>query len=268
MSNYEGTMNEQALRDAIGANAHYVAETGSTNELLREMAASGAPAGTLVLADFQRTGKGRMNRRWEAPAGTSLLFSLLFRPDWPAVQAPWLTMVAGLAAVEALAETTSRLAPALKWPNDIMLPAGAGWAKVGGILLETTVNGDELAQAILGMGLNVNIPEEKLPATATPATSLLVATGRPVARLPLLSEVVARLKHHYEAACRGESPQPAWNERLLTGEQVVARSRGKRLVGRMLGSDEWGRLLLETEDRTIHAIAAGDVTLRPGGHGE
>ena len=263
------TMKEEQLRAAIGPNAHYVAETGSTNELLQQMAAAGAPAGTLVLADFQRTGKGRLNRRWRAPAGTSLLFSYLFRPDWPASRAPWLTMMAGLAAVEAIEEMTAHLAPALKWPNDIMLATGDGWAKVGGILLETVISEDRLEQAIVGMGLNVNIPKAALPATATPATSLLLAKGGPVARLPLLSRLVARLEHHYEAAGRGESPQPEWNERLLKGAVVMASGGGAgRLTGRMLGTDEWGRLLLETVDGTVHTVAGGDITLRPAGRGE
>lgn len=258
-------MNEQSVRRMFGANAHYVAEIDSTNELLRKMAVAGAPAGTLVLADFQRTGKGRMNRRWEAPPGTSLLFSLLFRPGWPAIQASWLTMIAGLAAVEAIAVVADPLSPALKWPNDIMLPVDAGWAKVGGILLESTVSAERLEQAILGMGLNVNIPGEELPAAATPATSLLVATGQSVARLPLLQQVLERLTHNYEAACRGESPQPAWNRRLLTGEEVVVTDgAGQRLRGTIQGTDEWGRLLLETADGTLHKMAAGEVTLRPG----
>lgn len=258
------------LRSALGPHTHYFSETGSTNDLLREMAVAGAPAGTLVLADFQRTGKGRLDRRWHVPPGTSLLFSLLFRPGWPAIHASWLTMMAGLAAVEAIAAAlpapaASSLQPALKWPNDIMLPVTTGWAKVGGILLETSVTGDRLEQAILGMGLNVNIPPEALPETASPATSLLAATGRPVARLPLLLTLVQRLDHYYQAASRGESPQPAWNERLLTRERVVQISGGgETLTGIALGTDEWGRLLVKTTDGEVHAFAAGDVTLRPG----
>lgn len=262
-------LNTRRLRAALGPDAHYFPETGSTNDLLREMADAGAPGGTLVLADFQQTGKGRLNRRWQAPPGTSLLFSLLFRPGWPAVRASWLTMIGGLAAVEAIAAAlaapeSSSLIPALKWPNDIILPDAAGWAKVGGILLETTVTGDRLEQAILGMGLNVNIPPEDLPETTVPATSLLAAGGRSLARLPLLVTLVQRLEHHYQAACRGESPQPAWNERLLTRDRPVAVSAsGRTVTGTAAGTDEWGRLLVETADGEVYKFAAGDVTLRP-----
>jgi BirA family biotin operon repressor/biotin-[acetyl-CoA-carboxylase] ligase len=144
-----------------------------------------------------------------------------------------------------------------------MLPDGEGWAKAGGILLETVIREGRLEQAILGMGLNVNIPQEQLPVVALPATSILVATGRPVARLPLLRRIVERLGDHYKAAGEGKSPQPTWNERLLTGNRVVVSGGGREtLTGTMLGTDKWGRLLLETEAGTVHRIAAGEVTLR------
>lgn len=269
MSNCEG-LSKAAVMNALhsgwlGRPVHYAARLGSTNTMLREMADEGAAAGTLLITDYQAAGKGRFDRRWEAPPGTSLLFSLLFRPGWPARRAPWLTMCAGLAVVEAV-ESETGLGAGLKWPNDVMLKTGGGWRKLGGLLLETELEEDVLKLAILGIGLNVNIPAEQLPAPG--ATSLLAARGEATPRLPLLATLLARLEGHYEAADRGESPQREWDRRLIILGQRVRVSGGRETVeGMAQGTDAWGRLLVRDDEGRVHAIPAGDVTLREeGGH--
>lgn len=227
------------------------------------MADKGAPAGTLLLTDYQAAGKGRFDRRWEAPPTTSLLLSLLFRPGWPARQAPWLTMCAGLAVVDAV-ESETGLRAGLKWPNDVMLKTDSGWRKIGGLLLETELEDDHLQLAVLGIGLNVNIPLEQLPAPG--ATSLLAAGGQTTPRLPLLAALLEHLERRYEAADQGESPQPAWDRRLITRGQQVQVSGGRETVeGIAEGTDEWGRLLVRDDEGRVHALAAGDVTLREEG---
>jgi BirA family transcriptional regulator, biotin operon repressor / biotin---[acetyl-CoA-carboxylase] ligase len=246
----------------LGRPCHYLPQTTSTNEVLGELAAAGAPAGTMVLADFQTAGRGRHGRRWQAPAGTSLLLSLLFRPPWPAEQAVWLMMMAGIAVVEAVRWETG-LPAALKWPNDVMLPLAGGWHKTGGLLLETAFAGEVIDHAITGIGLNVNVSAGQMPQTATPATSLLAASGQPVARLPLLRELLERFEALYEAAAAGQSPQPAWDALLLTrGRPVSVHGAGLDLTGTATGTDRWGRLLVEDETGSVHAVTAGDVTLR------
>ncbi|MCI0398628.1 MAG: biotin--[acetyl-CoA-carboxylase] ligase [Chloroflexi bacterium] len=248
----------------LGRPVYYFPAVGSTNDVLGEMARAGAPAGTMVVADFQSQGKGRLNRRWEAPAGTSLLISLLFRPGWPAGQAAWLTMMAGLAAVEAV-QAVAGLAAGLKWPNDLVVPAGEGWRKFGGLLLEGEFAGDRLESAILGLGLNANIPAGHLSPAAIRATSLLVELGRPVSRLKLLAAYLECLEFLYEAAGEGHSPHPAWNARLVTlGRPVQVSGPGfdRPLAGTAEATDEWGRLLVRDPAGVLHAVAAGDVTLR------
>lgn len=247
----------------LGRPAYVVVRLGSTNTTLREMAEAGAPPGTLLLTDYQEAGKGRFDRRWEAPAGTSLLFSLLFRPGWPARRALWLTMCAGLAVVETV-EAETGLQAGLKWPNDVMLGTAGGWRKMGGLLLETEVEDDLLRLAVLGIGLNVNIHPEQLPAAG--ATSLLAVSGEETPRLPLLATLLERLERWYDGAERGESPQPAWNKRLVTLEQRVRVSGGaQRLEGKVEGTDAWGRLLVRDDAGRVHAIPAADVTLREEG---
>jgi BirA family biotin operon repressor/biotin-[acetyl-CoA-carboxylase] ligase len=248
----------------LGRPCHSYDSLPSTNERLKEMIATGTPAGTLLIADYQSAGKGRLNRQWQAPAGTSLLLSLLFRPQWPLQQATWLTMMAGLAVAEAI-EAEIGLAASLKWPNDVLLGSPPNWRKVGGILLEGEIAHDRLQSAILGIGLNVNLTAEQLPPTTFPATSLLIESGRPISRLSLLSKLLGRLESHYEAARQGHSPQPAWNACLITtGRRVTAmqQSAGPPLEGVVEGTNEWGHLLLRDDSGRLHLIAAGDVSLR------
>ncbi|MCB8944666.1 MAG: biotin--[acetyl-CoA-carboxylase] ligase [Ardenticatenaceae bacterium] len=247
----------------IGRSYYYYPELGSTNdELKRLAAASSLAAGTVVLADFQRQGRGRLNRGWFAPPGSSLLHSILFWPDWPPERANWLTMMVGVAAVAAI-EAVTGLAVGLKWPNDVMVQQAGVWHKVGGILLEGQVGGDgRLQQAIVGFGLNVNVPAAQMPETVTPATSLMVAGGRPFSRLLLLAAFWQQLEGVYETA---ESPHLAWQQRLITLGQPVQVSRVGQptVVGVAEGTDVWGQLLVRDESGVVHTVAAGDVTLRP-----
>lgn len=252
----------------LGQSYHFYDTTTSTNDVLKEMIAPGdankPPTGTVLAADYQSAGRGRLNRRWEAEPGTSLMLSLLFRPDWPGQKLLWLTMIASLAATEAVEQVIS--APVgVKWPNDLMLLQAGIWHKWGGLLLEGSVgeNG-RLQTAILGMGLNVNMSAGQLPAGITPVTSLSLAAGREISRRQLLVNILARLERHYEAAQAGVSPQPRWQERLINLGRAVTVSQAGRpaLVGLAVGVDEWGQLLVEAGDGRVHTIAAGDVTLR------
>ncbi|MBP6016340.1 MAG: biotin--[acetyl-CoA-carboxylase] ligase [Candidatus Promineofilum sp.] len=263
----------------LGRRYDYVATLDSTNERMKaRVATSGVadaayPAGAVLLTDFQSAGRGRLDRRWEAPPGSSLLLSVLLRPPWPARRGPWLTMLAGLAVAEAIEEVTG-ISAGLKWPNDVVLAddaaddsAAESWRKVCGLLLDVTFDaaGDRLQSAILGIGLNVNIPAAALPEAATPATSLLVAGGRPVARRPLLVTLLRRLEGHYEAALAGRSPVDAWSARLVTlGRRVIvtAADTAAPLRGTAEAVDEWGCLLVRDDAGRRHTIAAGDVSLR------
>ena len=248
----------------------YVPAIGSTNDRLKSWATDPAyPSGTVLLTDYQSAGRGRLDRRWEAPPGTSLLFSALFRPGWPARQGTWLTMLAGLAVVEAVERVTGMVA-ALKWPNDVVLPtdseAGREWRKVCGLLLEATLDADgRLTSAVLGIGLNVNIPAGALPTAITPATSLLAAGGVSVPRRALLIALLETLEARYDAIHGGWSPAREWGECLVTlGQRVEVTAAGAAapLAGLAEDIDEWGQLLVRDDAGRLHTVAAGDVTLR------
>lgn len=243
----------------------FLPEVDSTNRYLKARLDSGLPEGTLVVADYQSAGLGRHGRSWHAPAGSALLLSVLFRPNWPAERAHWLTMIAGLAVTDAVRAVVP--AAALKWPNDIMLPAADGtWRKTGGILQEGHLAGDRLQSVIVGIGLNVNAPAAALNFADAPvaAASLLTATGHPHDRLALLMRLRERLGAHYAAAVAGTAPRPAWQARLMTIGQSVTVSGSVNVTGTAETTDEWGRLIVRAADGQRHAVAAGDVTLRSG----
>jgi BirA family transcriptional regulator, biotin operon repressor / biotin---[acetyl-CoA-carboxylase] ligase len=257
---------EQSLTTRwLGRPCHFLPQTTSTNEGLAALAQDGAPAGTMVLAEFQSAGRGRHGRRWQAPPGTSLLLSLLFRPPWSAAQAAWLMMIASIATTNAVRQISGAEA-ALKWPNDLLLRDGGTWHKAGGFLLETSLAGEKIDYVIAGIGVNVNVASEQLPETETPATSLLVAAGRRFDRLTLLVTLLQEMETRYDSAAGGQSPHAAWDALLVTRNQpVTVRGSGIDIRGTAMGTDRWGRLLVEDGEGKVHAVAAGDVSLQEKG---
>jgi len=174
------------LRGRFGHDYTHVASTASTQLLL----APDAAEGTVVAADEQTEGRGRLGRPWYAPRGTSLLCSIQLRPPVAGERLPELTGVAARACGEAIAAVTG-LEPELKFPNDLLL----GGRKVAGLLAEAREG-----RIVLGIGVNVNMREDELPAEVDrPATSLLVEGGRELDRAELLVELLERLERRYDA---------------------------------------------------------------------
>jgi BirA family transcriptional regulator, biotin operon repressor / biotin---[acetyl-CoA-carboxylase] ligase len=174
------------LRGRFGREYTYVKRTPSTQRLLAE----DAPEGSVAVADEQTEGRGRLGRRWEVPAGTSVLCSVQLRPPVDASHFPQLTVVGAEACADAIRAVTG-LEPALKHPNDVLV-AGR---KVAGILGESSEG-----RVVLGTGINVNLPAEELPTDVRiPATTLLAETGEPVDRVELLVEYLAALERRYDA---------------------------------------------------------------------
>jgi BirA family biotin operon repressor/biotin-[acetyl-CoA-carboxylase] ligase len=244
--------------DLIGQSVVHYFSLGSTNEVLKELAAQGAPEGTLVIADEQTAGKGRLDRKWLAPPGTSLLLSILFRPDLAPNQAPRLTMTCSLAIAEAI-EGLTGLSVGLKWPNDIFIHG----KKAGGILTESGTTGGRLDYVVVGMGLNVNLAVSTLPELRGVATSLSQELGREVSRLELLWRILEGIETRYNSLRRGESPHEEWMARLISlGRQVRVTTPDVVLAGWAEGVDADGALILRTPDGQRQRVLAGDVILR------
>jgi BirA family biotin operon repressor/biotin-[acetyl-CoA-carboxylase] ligase len=258
----------------FGRELVYLPRTGSTNDVAKDLAAQGAPEGTVVLADEQMAGRGRMGRRWLAPPGTCLLCSILFRPHLPPTQAQRLTMLCSLAAADAV-EQVAGLRVSVKWPNDLVVKSqipnlqspisnlqSQAWPKLAGVLTETGVIGDRLDFVVVGIGINVNVEPDLLPSLATDATSVLAEVGRRVDRGALLVALLAGVERRYEALRAGASPHREWAARLATlGRPVAVTTSEGVLTGVAESVDEDGALLLRTPDGALRRLLAGDVTL-------
>lgn len=256
----------------LGRPVLYFRQIGSTNDVAHERAAAGAAEGLLVVADEQTAGRGRLDRRWWSPPGGSLLMSLLLRPPIPAGHAGQLTMCLGLAAVEGI-EAVAGLHPALKWPNDLLL----GGRKLGGMLTELHLDGERLAYAVLGLGINVNVAfdggggtgDRGEPSTiphpppdlADAATDLSSVSGRPVDRLALLAAILGRCEAWYDRLLGGESPHRAWAARLDTlGRRVTVTTAAGAWGGLATGVTPEGALLVQDEAGCERVVWSGDVT--------
>lgn len=178
------------LRGRFGRVYRYAEVAPSTQRMLDEDSAEGAVA----VAEEQTEGRGRLGRRWEATPGSSILVSILLLPPVEPPRLPELSLVAGGAVAQAIAEITG-IEPAIKFPNDLLI----GMRKVAGILAESSEG-----RVVLGIGVNVNQTAQELPAdTITPPTSLRVVLGEPVDRARLLAAILLHLERDYDAWTTG-----------------------------------------------------------------
>ncbi|MFB3880050.1 MAG: biotin--[acetyl-CoA-carboxylase] ligase [Armatimonadota bacterium] len=231
-------------------------ETPSTIDAAREWLKEGAPNGAAVIAQRQTAGRGRMGRAWASPAG-GLWLTVILRPQWDVAAAGLLGLAVGLAAAETV-EKESGAPIQLRWPNDLILDG----RKVGGVLVETELQGRAIAVALVSVGVNVNFRRHELPAEVQgTATTLLEVTGREHS----LPRLAARFLETLEGALGAVTDDPQalqalWRGRdALRGKQVCVEVAGKRLRGRAAGVDRQGRLLLATSLLGRTAVATGEV---------
>jgi len=178
------------LQGRFGRVYRYTELSPSTQRLLEKDDAEG----TIGVAEEQSEGRGRLGRSWHAPPRTSVLVSVLLRPKVDPARLPELSLIAGGAVAEAIAEVTG-IEPAIKFPNDVLIRG----RKVAGILAEASDG-----RVVLGIGVNANQAEEQLPVgTQVPPTSLRLETGEPVDRAKLLAAILAQLERAYDAWIRG-----------------------------------------------------------------
>jgi BirA family biotin operon repressor/biotin-[acetyl-CoA-carboxylase] ligase len=260
MPKHPYTAIESSQPGTIGCRIHYFEEVESTQNIARNLAAEGAAHGTVVIAETQSAGRGRMGRGWHSPPGVNLYTTIILRPKIPMAEVPRLSLVAGVAAAEALEDVAPGIVQ-LKWPNDVWLNG----RKAGGIIAEAvTDRAQRLDSVLLGIGLNLNLAADDVPPEIRErAISVLIATGRGCDRVAVANSLFTRLNIRYmETVTHGfGSVRPAWERYSgLTGKRVTVVDAGTRDEGIVRGIDADGALLLETTSGT-RRILAGDVTL-------
>jgi BirA family biotin operon repressor/biotin-[acetyl-CoA-carboxylase] ligase len=238
----------------------------STNRAVGDLARQGGVEGTVVVADAQTAGRGRMGRHWESPAGENLYFSILLNPNVEPARVPQLALVAAVALHEGLAECCPEITAQIKWPNDILV----GGRKVAGILCEASLEADRVHRVILGVGINVNGTSLPRSLRAT-ATSLRIAGGREVSRPELLAAALNRLEARYEGWLRDGSLSGLLDDfdrhSALNGRAVAAENLSGVVRGTARGITRSGELVLETSGGALVHLLAGDVHLLPLGSG-
>ena len=251
-------MLKQRLKGSLfGKHIYHFLKTDSTNRVAMELGHAGEPEGAVVLAEEQTAGRGRAGRAWHSERGTGIYVTLLLRPKISPVQAPLLTMMAGLSARTAIEEKAG-LNVDLKWPNDLML----GGKKVGGILTEMYAEPSQVRFVIVGIGINVN--QEKFPSElGALATSLHVQTGRTLYRMELLVRLLREFENDYNRFLREGAASVTQRFEAVSsyarGKRVNVSNGSENYNGVTAGLSPEGLLRVEREGGNIVTVIAGDV---------
>ncbi len=241
-----------------------VEETESTNLLALELGTNGAAAGTVIVAETQTSGRGRLNREWYSPPGTGLYFSLILFPKLIAADLPKITLAAGVAVCEVI-ESEYQLVPGIKWPNDLLLDG----KKIGGILCETgPVRGDQLSRdtlVVLGVGINVSIPEVDFPnVLRNKATSLQAYSGKKYAKESLFEAILVNLETNIVLLEQGkfEKILEKWRTRDALKEKILSwlDPAGNVVTGEALGIDDYGQYHIRDAQGAVHQVLSGDIS--------
>lgn len=236
-------------------------EIDSTNELAKKYANSGKPEGTVVVAEKQLKGKGRLGRTWVSPEGQGIWFSVILRPLMLPVYAPQITFVLAVGMVRAL-EKALGIKATIKWPNDILINK----RKVAGILTELSAEIERINYVVFGIGVNVKQKEEDFPEKfRVKSISLDMALGRTVSRVQVLQAMLEELEKTYNEYLelgfdyilkewKVNSITLGANVRVLMGEEM--------LEGKAIDLDEDGSIIIQDKNGEQHRVIAGDVSLR------
>ena len=242
----------------IGKNLIFLEMVESTNTLAMELGDRNAPHGTVVIAESQIHGRGRLGREWASPPGGNIYMSIILRPMIETKDATLLTLLAAVASARALICLTG-LKIEIKWPNDLM----ASGRKLGGILTETKTIDKKVVFAVIGVGINVNIELEDLPEEMREvATSVVHETKREHPRTILLASILKEIDSWYAIFLKGgKGPLLSEWRRLSStlGKTVRVESGKEMLFGLAEDIDGSGRLLLKLPSGQVKRICSGDI---------
>lgn len=265
---FAAALSSQLSTRFLGRPLHFFDTIDSTNIYAARLARDGETEGSVVIADAQTGGKGRLGRSWVSPPGVNLYLSVLLRPSKPASYAPQLSLLAAVAVAEAITQQT-RLSPTIKWPNDVLVSG----RKVCGILTEMQTKTQHLQAVIVGIGININAPLAAFPEELRDkASSLLIASGQPVDRAAFTAHLLTRLEKLYVLWLEGGFPvvRSAWEGYAadLLGKPITVAAPDGTIAGIVMGIDQDGALLVQEgqgkDPGDIRRVLAGDVTVVGG----
>jgi BirA family transcriptional regulator, biotin operon repressor / biotin---[acetyl-CoA-carboxylase] ligase len=251
-------MLRQRLKGSLfGKRIYHFFKTDSTNRVALELGHAGEPEGAVVLAEEQTAGRGRAGRTWLSERAAGIYLTLLLRPKLAPVQAPLLTMMAGLSA-HATVQAMTGLKVDLKWPNDVLIRG----KKAGGILTEMHAEPEQIRFVAVGIGLNVN--QEKFPGElASLATSLRVETGKPQSRLELLVRLLREFESDYNRFVHEGVASVVKRFEVLSsyahGKRVRVTNGTESYLGTTAGLGPEGLLQVERDDGRVVTVIAGDL---------
>jgi len=241
-------------------NIIFLNETDSTNTRAKELAAQGAPEGTLVIAERQTKGRGRRGRTWFSPPGGGIYFSLILRPVISPGETPKITLMTAVVLAETLI-SLMKLKLRIKWPNDILVNG----KKLAGILTEISTEMDAVNYIIVGLGLNVNTQFEQFPQDIKGnATSILIENGKQFPRVKLIQHYLKLYEIYYDMFKNNdfEPIMKRWRELAdIIGKQIRVDVIGKTHIGKVVDVDNDGVLILKDDQGRLQRIFSGDVTL-------
>jgi len=238
----------------IGKNIYHYEIVNSIMDIAFNLAMDSSPEGTVVCAESQHRGRGRLGRGWFSPKSKGIYLSIVLRPTFEPSQTPKLTLLAAVAVAEAIRENTG-INCQIKWPNDILVNE----KKLGGILTELNAEMDRTKFVILGIGINVNTKKASLPPKAT---SLKEEKKETVSRVELTREILKQIDSFYSLFQKeGFSPiVKKWKHLSSTlGKRVKVTSQNKQVEGEALDIDKDGSLLIRKDSGFIEKIYAGDL---------
>lgn len=246
--------------ETIGCSVYFYESVTSTQQIAKEYAINGAKHGTLIVADEQKAGRGRMVRKWHSPKGTGIWASFILRPDIQITHASQLTLLTAVAVVQAIKEVTG-IIPDIKWPNDILING----KKICGILTELQAEENRIQSVIIGIGINVNQTKtDFLEDIRDTATSLKIELCKTVDRTLLIQKLCFTLEQLLNLYLSdGFAPiKRLWETYAVSiGKQITARTLNGTYQGLALGINDDGVLLLKQADGEIKEIYSADIEI-------
>lgn len=243
----------------FGFNIYSFDRVDSTNTVAQKYAARGEGEGTLIIADRQTAGRGRLGRSWHSPPGTGVYMSLILKPEIAPAAAPGLSLIAAVSVAEAVRSLT-KVKASIKWPNDVLY----GSRKLAGVLTELDTELDRVRHVIVGIGVNVNMEASDFPEELKDkATSLRILTGKPVDRVRLVQTILDVLEARYQSFCRDGLRGQIKKIRSLSailGKRIRFTYNRKVLEGIAEDIDGNGQLLVRL-NKELFAISSGEITL-------